>query len=63
MMDRFSIVLQWIENRENTSVCVTNRVTEIINEKDVAFQYINTKHNQAARNETNGMSRGMSAKE
>ena len=26
-------VLQWIKNRENTSVFVRNRVTEIINEK------------------------------
>ena len=25
--------LQWIKNRENTSVFVRNRVTEIINEK------------------------------
>ena len=40
-------VLQWIKNRENTSVIVRNRVTEIINETDVAFRYINTKHNPA----------------
>ena len=40
------------------SVFVRNRVTEIINEIDVAFRYINTKHNPA-----DIPTRGMSAKE
>ena len=51
-------VLQWIKNRENISAFVRNRVTEIINETDVAFRYINTKHNAA-----DIPTRGMSAKE
>ena len=40
-------VQQWIKNRENTSAFVRNRIIEIINETDVAFRYINTKHNPA----------------
>ena len=40
-------LLQWIKNRENTSIFVRNRVTEIINETDVVFRYINTKHSPA----------------
>ena len=51
-------VLQWIKNRENTSVFARNRITEIINNTDVAFQYINTKHNLA-----DIPTRGMLAKE
>ena len=38
-------ILQWIENREKSSVFVRNRITEIINETHVGFQYINTKQN------------------
>ena len=51
-------VLQWIKNRKNTSVFARNRITEIINNTDVAFQYINTKHNLA-----DIPTRGMLAKE
>ena len=51
-------VLHWIKNRENTSGFVRNRITEIINETDLAFRYINTKHNPA-----DIPTRGMSAKE
>ena len=51
-------LLQWIKNRDNISAFVRNRVTEIINETDVAFRYINTKHNAA-----DIPTRGMSAKE
>ena len=44
----FQCILQWIKNRENTSVFVRNLITEIINGTDVAFWYINTKQNPAA---------------
>ena len=33
----FQCILQWIKNRENTSVIVRNRITEIISETDVAL--------------------------
>ena len=51
-------VLQWIKNSENTSVFVRKRVTENINETDVAFRYINTKYKPA-----DIPTRGISAKE
>ena len=51
-------LLQWIKNRENTSIFVRNRVTEIINETDVVFRYINMKHSPA-----DIPTRGMSIKE
>ena len=47
-----------MKNGENTSVFARNRMTEVINETYVAFQYINTKQNPA-----DIPARGLSAKE
>ena len=47
-------VLQWI-----TPVFVRNRVTENINETDVAFRYINTKYKTSRYTITRNVSQGV----
>ena len=51
-------VLNWLKDKKPLSVFVKNRITEITNEKNVEFRYINTKDNPADL-----PSRGMSSKE
>ena len=40
-------VLKWLKQTDNTEVFVRNRVSEIIQQEDITFRYINTKHNPA----------------
>ena len=58
LFGQISNVLNWLKSKKPSSVFVKNRITEITNQKNIKFRYINTKDNPADP-PSRGMSKAM----